>query len=211
MKNLKSNYDIQLDNAKQIFLEYDQDMIIKKFHLQSDDLWIYLTYLNTPCRINRKTAEIEEYHSNDWLPCSSYVTNMTIYDLLCFPTCEHIPALSGQWCAVGTFVMTGVQDTTPYTQKYAHLFDGRITDLKEACQSLGGILQSRMAGADVTCLINVTSFFPILLQFWEGDEDFDPKIVVMWDNNTEKFLRFETTFFLQKDLLERLKERIYSK
>ena len=61
-----------------------------------------------------------------------------------------------------------------------------------------------MAGADVTCKIPVTPFFPILLQFRDGDEEFPPRFTILWDRNTPAFLHFETTFYLQGDLLERL-------
>ena len=79
---------------------------------------------------------------------------------------------------------------------------------RRVLEKLGGILQPHMAGADVTCRIPVTHFFPVLLQFWEGDEEFPPKLMLLWDRNADKFLHFETTFFLQGDLLERLKNRM---
>lgn len=210
MKNIKSNYELQVDIGKKIFLGYDQETFIKKFQLQADDLWIYIRYLNTPCRISRETGKIEEYIAYEWKPCRTYVTVMTIYDLLCFHQGENAPTLLGQWCTVGSFIVTGVQDTDTFTKKYASLFDGRIDELKEACQAMGGILQPCMAGADVTCQIDVTPFFPVLLQFWEGDEEFEPKLVLLWDKNANKFLHFETTFFLQGDLLERLKDYMES-
>lgn len=65
-----------------------------------------------------------------------------------------------------------------------------------------------MAGADLSCRFQVVPFFPVLLQFWEGDEDFPLKVLLLWDRNTDKFLHFETTFYLQGDLLERLKNSI---
>lgn len=205
MKNATSNYDLQVDVAKRIFLEYDQEGMIRKFRLEADADWIYLTYLNMPCRISRKTGTVEEYTPNAWKECRSFSTVMTIYDLLCYHKGETLPTMLGQWCAVGTFVVTGVTETDTFTKKYAAIFDGHLTDLKAAAQRLGGILQPPMAGADVTCLIPVTPFFPVLLQFWEGDEEFPPKLMLLWDRNTEKFLHFETTFYLQGDLLERLK------
>lgn len=202
MRTLKSNYELQVDIGKKIFLEYNQEALIKKFQLQADDLWMYISYLNTPCRISRKTGEIEEYIATAWRPCRTYVTVMTIYDLLCFHQGENAPTLFGQWCTVGAFIVTGVQDTGTFTKKYASLFNGRVAELKAACKAMGGILQPRMAGADVT------PFFPVLLRFWEGDEEFAPKLVLMWDRNADKFLHFETTFFLQGDLLERLKDHM---
>jgi hypothetical protein len=45
----------------------------------------------------------------------------------------------------------------------------------------------------------------VLLQFWEGDEEFPPKLLILWDRNTDQFMHFETTFYLQGDLLDRLR------
>jgi len=203
-----SNYDLQVDIGRQIFLQYDQDLLIRKFHLTADPEWIYLTYLNVPYRICRKSGRIEESSHPAWQECRSYNTVMTIYDLLCFHKGETAPVLLHQWCSVGNFIVTGIQDTGKFTHKYAAAFQDHIEELKEACQRLGGIPQPPMAGADVTYQIPVTSFFPILFQFWEGDEEFPPKLMILWDRNADRFLHFETTFYLQGDLLERISQII---
>ena len=83
-----------------------------------------------------------------------------------------------------------------------------MEELISACESLNGVLLAPMAGADVTCRIPVTPFFPVLLQFWAGDEEFPPKLMLLWDGNTDKFMHFETTFYLQGDLLQRLWHQI---
>lgn len=204
MGNPVSNYDLQVDIGKGIFLGYDQETLIRKYGLEADDRWIFLRYLNTPCRISRKDGSIWELDGDRWLECRSFGTVMTVYDLLCYHQGENAPALAGQWCAVGHFVVTGVTNTDGFTQKYAALFDGRVQQLCAACEMLGGTLLPRMAGADVTCRIPVTPFFPVLLQFWEGDEEFPPKLMLLWDRNATSFLHFETTFYLQGDLLGRL-------
>ncbi len=204
MNKSTSNYDLQVDIGKRIFLEYDQELLIRKFLLEADEQYIYLTYLNTPCRISRRDGGIEEYIEGVWKECRSFSTVMTIYDLLCYHKGETAPALSGQWCAVGNFVVTGVTNTETFTKKYAAKLDGHIEELKAAVHSLGGVLQERMAGADLTCKFQVTPFFPVLLQFWEGDEEFPPKLMLLWARNTDQLIHFETTFYLQGDLLERL-------
>ena len=198
------NYDLQVDIGKGIFLEYDQELLIRKFHLEANEQYLYLTYLNTPCRIDRSDGGIEEYIQGVWKACRSYSTVMTIYDLLCYHKGEIAPALSGQWCAVGNFVVTGVTNTETFTKKYAAKFDGNLEELKAAAQSLGGVLLEPMAGADLTCKFQAMPFFPVLLQFWEGDDEFPPKLILLWDRNTDQFMHFETTFYLQGDLLERL-------
>jgi len=202
---MMDNYDLQVDIAKGIFLEYDQSLLIRKFSLEADGEWIYLTYLNIPCRISRRTGGVEECVDHVWTECRNYGTVMTIYDLLCYHKGDFAPRLLGQWCTVGTFVVTGVTNTEDFTKKYAKYFDGRLELLKHSCELLGGALQPQMAGADLTCRIPVTPFFPVLLQFWEGDEEFPPRLLLLWDRNADQFLHFETTFYLQGDLLGRLK------
>ena len=204
MEKAVSNYDLQVDIAKGIFLKYDQELLIRKFSLVADEQYIYLHYINTPCRISRKDGGVEEYIQNRWQECRSFGTVMTIYDLLCYHQGDTAPALADQWCAVGNFVVTGVTNTETFTKKYAARLDGHLEELKTACKSLGGVLLERMAGADLTCKFQVTPFLPVLLQFWEGDEEFAPKLMLLWDRNTDQFMHFETTFYLQGDLLERL-------
>ena len=203
-KEIPSNYDLQVDIGRKIFLEYDQERLIRKFSLQTDGDWIYLTYLNTPCRISRADGRIDELVDGKWAECRNFSTVMTIYDLLCHHKGDTAPGLFHQWCTVGTFVVTGVTDTGTFTKKAAARFDGHLEELKAACDKLGGIQEKRMASADITCRIPVTHFFPVLLQFWEGDDEFPPKLQLMWDRNAISFLHFETTFYLQGDLIERL-------
>ena len=200
------NYELQVDIGKRIFLQYDQQEMIRKFRLAADEQYIFLTYLNAPCRIHREKGSVEEQISGQWQQCREFSTVMTIYDLLCYHKGEFAPELYGQWCAVGNFVVTGVTNTDTFTKKYAQLFDGRLDGLKAASQKLGGVLQPAMAGADLTCRFPVMDFFPVLLQFWASDEEFPPKLLLLWDRNTDRFIHFETTFYLQGDLLHRLAE-----
>lgn len=202
------NYDLQVDIGKRIFLEYDQKQLIRKFRLTADADHIYLTYLNTPCRISRKSGGIEEFLEGTWKECRSFSTVMTIYDLLCYHQADEAPSLLGQWCTVGTFVVTGVTQTDGFTKQYASVFDGHLEALKVACRKLGGVLLTPMAGADMTCRIPVTPFFPVLLQFWKSDEEFPPKLLILWDRNTDQFMHFETTFYLQGDLLEHIQREL---
>ena len=208
MKKITDNYDKQVDIGRRIFMEYDQSHLIRKFSLEADENWIYLTYLNTPCRISRTDGRIEELLAGIWTECRDFGTVMTIYDLLCHHRGENPPVLRHEWCTVGSFIVTGVQNTGAFTGKYAAIFDGRLDALKAACEKLGGRLENPMAGADVTCRIPVLPFFPVLLQFWEGDDEFPPRLMLLWDRNSMDFLHFETTFYLQGDIAQRLTRRM---
>lgn len=210
-KEIPSNYDLQVDVGRRIFLEYDQALLIRKFSLRADEGWIYLTYMNTPCRIHRATGRIDEMAQGQWTECRNFSTVMTVYDLLCYHKGDIAPELFHRWCTVGNFVVTGVTDTGTFTKKAAARFDGKTEALEAACRRLGGVHEKRIAGADITCRIPVTHFFPVLLQFWEGDDEFPPKLQLMWDQNAMDFLHFETTFYLQGDLIERLEKLAWEK
>ena len=204
-----SNYDRQVDIGRRIFMEYDQDKIIRRYELLADEHWIYLDYLDASYRISRENGKIEEQQKeNCWKECRSYDTVMTIYDLLCYAKGDTAPVLYGAWQTLGNFAVRSSPGTGAFTKKYAKQFRNSAEKLKAACKKLSGIMQKPMARADVTCLIPVTSFFPVLLQFWDGDEEFDPELVLLWDKNSNQFLHFETMFYLQGDLLDRIKNKL---
>lgn len=204
-----SNYDVQAESARQLFLEHDQEKIIKRYRLSADEEWLYLEYLHTLCRISRKNGTVETRANKEaWDVCRDFDTVMTIYDLLCYAKGENAPALSGDWCTVGHFTVVTSPSASKFTKKYEEIFLNHTKELEAACRSLGGVLQDKMAGADVTCRIPVTPYFPVLLQFWDGDDEFPPKLSLLWDCNSMEFLHFETTFYLQGDLLERLRREM---
>ena len=202
-----SNYEKQVDISRQYFLQYRPEKLAAKFHLKTDASYLYLRYLNTDYRISKETAAIEACTSDGYVECREYTVVMTIYDMLCHGKEDRIPALTGDWKLIGNFAAAGSSpDANLFAQKYADAFNGKSEDLKKACIALGGEILSRLAGADVTTRIPVFSFFPVLLQFWEGDDEFPPQIRILWDGQTMKFLHFETTYYLQGDLLDRLAE-----
>ena len=200
-----SNYDKQVDIGRELFLRYDQEKLAAKYGLCMDEEYLYISYLSGDFRIHRKTAAVEEKKEEGFRECREYSVVMTIYDMLCHNTDTVLPPLSGEWTPVGSFAAAGASpDTNRFVQSFADVFSGHVKELSRACELLGE-LKPRMAGADVTARIDAFPFFPVLFQFWEGDEDFSPKVRLLWDKRTMRFLHFETTYFLQGDLMERLK------
>lgn len=201
----RNNYDRQVDIAREIFLQYDQTLLIQKFGLKADQRYLYLQYLNSPFRICRQSGQVDEHlPEQGWTECRNFSSVMTVYDLLCFHKGHTLPGVAGSWQTVGSFVVSGVQETDRFTREAALLFDRNLPVLQKACEALGGVLQPSAAGADVSCIFPVTDFFSVLLRFWAADEEFPPSVSLLWDRNALQYLHFETTFYLQGDLLERL-------
>jgi len=65
-----------------------------------------------------------------------------------------------------------------------------------------------ISGSSSSSEIPAFSFFPVLLQYWEKDEEFPPQVRLLWDDQSMKYLNFETTYYLQGDLLEHLLQLI---
>ena len=85
MINTITNYEKTKISMANIFLQYDQKAMIKKFSLEHDPDWLSLTFVNRIYRINRQTGSIQ--WSNDAFETvyeADYNEAMTIYDVLCY-------------------------------------------------------------------------------------------------------------------------------
>lgn len=205
---MESNYEKQVYIARKLFLNYDQEGMIQKFSLACDTDWIYLDSLNTIYRVSRKNGEIGyrlKGGQDRWLSCLDYQAVMILYDVLCYS--RPMPTLSGQWCPTHALQVTmSSPGTDTFTAKYAEMFSARAREVMEACRILGGVQPQIRAGADVCWEFPVFPFFPVQMRFWDGDDEFKPKIQLLWDKNALDFMHFETTYYVQGYLLERLAE-----
>lgn len=200
MESRRSNYDITRDRVEGEFPRCDQEAVIEKFNLAHDEDYIYLRFTARDYRIDRRTGRVER------LPEASHAgfnEVMTIYDVLCGS--KPGARLSGEFVRVND--LDGVTKTAYLG---GNLFDGsarafthRAEALRAACEKLGG---TPGTVGDVSYTIPLFDFFPVTLQFWDGDEEFDPVLKLMWDRRTLDFMRYETTYYAAGHLLERLRE-----
>ena len=198
----KSNYEITRDRVEGEFSKYSQETMIRKFHLAHDPQYLYIRFVASDYRVDRATGRVER------LPepvHAGFNEVMTIFDVLCNskPDCR----LSGMFVRVND--LDGVAKTAHLGD---NLFDGRAKAfthrceaLRTACERLGGT-----AGTvgDVSYQIPLFDFFPVTLQFWDADDEFDAVLKIMWDRRTLDFMRYETTWYAAGHLLERLEEEM---
>ena len=91
------NYEKQVYTGRELFLKYNQDKLIEKYGLKHDEEYLYLKYIETEYRINRRNGAIEYATGEEWTDCREYTVVMTIYDFLCCSGQEILPPLTGQW------------------------------------------------------------------------------------------------------------------
>ena len=154
--------------------------------------------------IRRDNAAVERCAGEVWEP-AGFDLAMTVYDLLTNPNGR--PVLAHEWCAHTSFhaVQGGTVSGTLmiHPEQSAQPFAGKLPLLRRACTRLGGEVT---AGGDFSAVLPVFDCLPVLLRFWEADEEFPAQLQLLWDRNTCRYLRYETTFYLTGEILRRLRE-----
>jgi len=200
-----------IPNAKKIFVEWDHDKTLKNFPhtcVNYDENYIYLNFIYQPFKLDRKTGHVYKTIDNDEVACDNPFEIMSIMDMLCS---EKPLQLSNDWCPISyfsKFSSIGEKAENEFYTDYIENFSKNVTNLHKACLKLGGIEYTVNKNADVSFKINVFDFFPVVFQFWDKDDDFLPKIKILWDKNTMDYILFETSYYVVACLLKRIKSQI---
>lgn len=196
------NYLIQAENAKKYFLRYDQEKIIQKLKLESDDSYLYATLFSLPYRINRTTGDVSRREGDSWTDANTHSEVMTLMDLIC--DSRENRYLACRWKSMAAFgLMFHKTITESSADPWALLFQENPEALRRACLALGG---KPLPQGDVAYSIEVFDGLPIALQFWEGDEEFPPQVRYLWDENALMYIKYETMYFAVNLLLRRIRE-----
>lgn len=101
--------------------------------------------------------------------------------------------LSGSW--IGLPQMTGgLSRGEGFNREISAMAERSLTAadrnaVREACLQLGGeIVPGR---ADVSAVIRFAPRFPVLFNFWEGDDEFPPSVKTLVDSQAEHYLTLE--------------------
>ena len=206
MEMPKSNYQIMKGQMAKRFLRYNQEQMTEKFQLPCDEEYIYVTFVSSLYRINRKTGEIQvqEPETKDWRQ-TDYNEAMSIYDVLCDskPDCH----LSGKFVSLNSLKGTVFSSGTVGNifQKYTGFFDDKTKELARSCEKLSGIPEPV---GDISYRLEIFPFLPAVFQFWYSDEEFPAMLKFMWDENILDYVHYETIFFMMSHVLYRLENEI---
>ena len=131
-----SNYEKMKDDMATVFLQYDQEKMIRKFALEHDETYLYISFVGRKYRINRLTGSVvwsEDAFRTEQM--ADYNEAMTIYDVLCYSKESCQPA--NEWINVGS--LSGIQGGTlakgsNFFQDAGAYFDGKTRLLIQACE-----------------------------------------------------------------------------
>ena len=200
MAGKKSNYEKMQDEMAAVFLEYEQGEMIRRFGLERDEDALYIVFVGKRYRVDRRTGEVRREGGEK----AGYNEAMTIYDVLCYSRKDC--SLAHEWVNVGS--LSKVQGGSlakggHFFQNAGDFFDGKAKKLAEACERLHG---KKLPKGDVAYELELFLFLPVIIRFWESDEDFPATLQILVDRNILDFMHYETVMFAFTHLLERLRE-----
>ena len=202
----KNNYAIQAGQARKLFCARNPDEVVRAHRLRADETFLYLRLLGEDYRVTRADGHIARREGEAWAPADGFDETLTIFDLLCDAKPGRHAA--GAWKTTLDFggqVHRGLMEPDR-ADELELLYDRQPELLERACLRLGG---TPMAGADLGFALPFFEDLRIAVQFWHGDDEFSPRLRVLWDANADQYLRYETMYYAIGLLKTRL--RAYSK
>lgn len=200
----RDNYAMQAEKAKESFLHYDQEALIRKFRLRADENYLYPVMLSDTYRLSRTTGDLSRYAGDTWVDANSHGEVMTLLDLLCDSREDRFP--TGNWKSMQAFgnqihrnLLERPRDLT------AEQFARDMDRFEGACRSLGG---TPVPMGDMGFAIELFDGLKIAVALWQADEDFPAALRYYWDENALMYIRYETMYYAVDLLRSRLKARM---
>lgn len=202
-----SNYEKMKNSVNDSFLQYNQEIMIQKFSLQYDSAYLYISFIGRTYRISRHTGII--HWSDDHFQTThdaDYNEVMTIYDVLCYSkeNC-HLAHEFVNLNSLSTVRTGNLTANNSFFQRTADSLNQKTAALRRACESLSG---KPLSKGDVAYELPLFSFLPVIIRFWEADEEFPASLQILVDKNTLDYMHYETLMFAINHLFDRIREEM---
>lgn len=200
------NYQLQVEQTQRYFLTYDQEKLIRKLKLEADAGYLYARMLGKRYRINRQTACVQRQEGEAWQDANTHAEVMTLLDLV--GDSREDRWLSMQWKNMQDFGLMFHQDLLEREDPFAMAIQNDKEGFRAVCD---GMDAGKLPGGDISAAIELFDGLCIGILFWEGDEEFEPRVRFLWDANAPMYLKYETMHFavglLKKRILDAMKTR----
>ena len=190
--------------AKALFLTYDQEEIIRRNRLEADGDWLYARLLDLDLRLGRRDAALEERRGDLWVPCAGVNEPMVLLDILC----DSKPGRHalGTWRNTLDFGMRVHRNLaeSDHASPLEKRIDADPELLRTRALAMGGTELGEYGGADYAYILPFFQDLNLLAQFWHRDEEFPPRLTLLWDAGAGDYLRYETMYYALNLARERL-------
>lgn len=199
-----NNYLIQVRQAQERFLTYDQQALIRKLGMRHDDTYFYIPMLSQLYRIHRGNGNTEKETPAGWTDANTHSEVMTLLDFVCDSREDR--CIRGQWKNMANFGLMFHQNLLEDKKDvWADRFETNPDGFCRACEALNG---RPLPIGDIAYAIELFDGLEIVLQLWFGDEEFPANLRFLWDENALMYIKYETMYFARGMLLERICEKM---
>ena len=192
------NYERSAIAARELFLKWDQEKMIAKYGLESDENYLYIRFLGEKYRIERRIGTVENIQNG--IAAAEFDSVMVIYDYLCRE--NTIPGMCGEW--VRTHSLKNAGQASPDDVKMYRKRADRLQQNLPALRYAAGQIGRPFFKGDIAFVFPIFDGMEGVFQFWEGDEEFPPSVRFLWDDNIHHCLKFETVWYVAGRVFELL-------
>lgn len=197
-----NNYEVSRDRAQKYFLNFDQEALIRFWNLAHDRQWLYVDFFGRPYRICRSSGRIFRCWDDSQADFSEV---LSIFDLLCHESSAKF--VSGNYAPVNSL------KNRPRTQGVGAIFDTRFAAVfdkdpekfRQVCENFGG---APVPMGDLGFRFPVFGPLNVIVKFYRKDEDFPASVTLLWDEETLRYVYYETVFYMAGYLMESLAEKM---
>lgn len=193
------NYAIQAGYARQLFLNYDQEALIRKLNLPNDADYLYTKLFGEPYRIHRRTADISRKVGAEWVDANSFGESLTLLDLVC--CCREERFLGPNWKNMTAFGLQFHQNLNEGRNPEAEYYEQHLESYRSACGAMGG---KPFPQGDASYAFEVFDGLEVAVQLWLGDDEFPAQLRYLWNENANMYLKYETMYYALGLLRQRI-------
>lgn len=198
----RNNYDISKEQARVLFLNFDQEAICRRLNLPATETEIPIRFLGEQYSIRRSDGQILRVSDGSK---ANFSTVLSVYDMLTHSTGPV--ALKGEFVPITA--LNGVHGTQAVHDdldgRGAAAFAGRMEELHRICRAWGGVPTQP---GDVAYILPVFDWLPVCLRFWDADDEFPAALHFFWDANVRQYLHYETLWYIAGELTDRLVRKL---
>ena len=193
-----NNYELQLLQWEERTLTLSPAELVKKLpELQWVDKELHIRHLGRLIALDLSTGKLRGLDGNKALSMNA---KLNIYTLLWY--CKEDAKLSGKWRS-----FHDIKAVAPFASAFqksvinalSFSFQGQEEKLADAIVSLGGhrIRKNRYFLPAFACM-------PLMINFWDRDEEFPPQSNILFDENACDFIHPESLVTIASEAVHRL-------
>ena len=199
---MSDNYESVRGVWRQKFLQMDHAALARRFRLDMDEGFLYLTYFSRPCSIDRRTAKIARLDKPGAV--IGFNQEMNFFNMFHYAVENPVPS--------GTLVpFRSVKRVYPFEaayrktilQPFEAAFTNRVPELKRA---LAALRARPIPQGDAGGELEIFPGLRLAVTFWDADDEFPAQANMLFDSGITDFMHEENVVCVASDAVRFLME-----